>query len=271
MATDFSPSYVARANKNLHSRLRLAIKNAPWIKRWRILCLRFGSKRVHHGLATPKLTASLENASAHFKAHKWAYMENIFPSDFYRELLLNWPKKRYLEPPREVAKSYNTGFGWIHDYSTTSDFSNCDPHGQYPILLALLSYLRSPEVSLRVTAFAGTAEPLVLYSFILTDAGTGAEVVPHKDSTKDDPRAKYLLNFIFFIDAAGGKHSGALTLSRDNELKEIMFEPPRLQNTCLAYDILGDFYHGFPPIASGKWRWVVTAQFCQKSYVEKTA
>ncbi|MDO8619779.1 MAG: hypothetical protein Q7R64_00320 [bacterium] len=271
MATDFSPSYVARAAKNLHWKLRLALRFAPWIKRWRLLRLRFGSRRVHTGVAIPKLTENLEAGSAHFKEDKWAFMENIFPADFYRELLVNWPKKRYLEPPREVAKSYNTGFGWIHDYSTTSDFSNCDPRGEYPILLSLLNYLRSSEISSRVTAFAGTQEPLVLYSFILTDAGTGAEVVPHKDSSKDDPRAKYLLNFIFFIDATGGKNTGALTLSRDNELTDIMFEAPRLQNTCLAYDILGDFYHGFPPIAPGKWRWVITAQFCQKSYVEKTA
>ncbi len=247
MATDFSPRYVEQATQNLHPRLRLAIALAPWIKRWRLLRLRFGSRRIHTDVTVPKLTANLEGASAHFKAHKWAYMEHIFSNDFYQEFLANWPKKRYLEPPREVAKSYNTGFGWVHGYSRTPDFSYCDPYGQYPILLALLNYLRSSEISSRVTAFAGVPEALMLYSFILTDAGAGAEVIPHKDSNKDDPRAKYLLNFIFFIDAAGGKNSGALTLSRDNELKDIMFEPPLLQNTCLTYDILGDFYHGFPP------------------------
>lgn len=266
MATDFSTRYVEHSRKNLPLALKLRIKLAPWIKRARLLHVKMGSKRVYPNVMPPRITAALEKEAPHFQKERWAFIEYIFTPDFHAELLARWPKKRYLEPPRQVEKSYDKGFRWV--YGDTPDFAYSDPYSQYPTLQALLSYLRSPEISRRVTAFAGVHAELVLYSFILNDAGSGAEVIPHKDSIKDDPRAEYLLNFIFFIDATGGKYSGGLTLSRDNELNDIIFEPPLLKNTCLIYDILGDFYHGFPPIAKGKFRRVITAQFCQKSYVE---
>lgn len=268
MATDFSEVYVAHARRHLPWLLRLQIRFAPWVKRWRLLCVRFGSKKVHASGARPEVTARLEAAAAHFQKNKWAFVDDIFSADFHRALVATWPRKRYLEPPRELEKSYNTGFRWV--YGDREAFSYSDPYGQYPVLRTLLVYLRSSEMARRVTVFAGVDIELVLYSFILTDAGSGAEVIPHKDSIKDDAREKYSLNFIFFIDATGGKNSGGLMLSRDNELRDIMFESSHLRNTCLVYDILGDFYHGFPPIAQGKFRWVVTAQFSQKDYVEKS-
>ncbi|MDO8594521.1 MAG: hypothetical protein Q7R93_03330 [bacterium] len=265
MAIDFSASYVERSRKNLPWELKLQIKLAPWIKRVRLLRLKAGSKRVHPNAVVPRITEELEKSAVHFQKERWAFVENIFTPDFYKEFLARWPTKRYLEPPRAVEKSYNTGFRWV--YGDKPDFAYSDPYGQYLTLRVLLEYLRSAEVAHRVTAFAGADKEMALYSFILTDAGSGAEVIPHKDSINDDSRAEYNLNCIFFIDASEGRDSGGLTLSRDNELKDRLFEPTKLKNTCLIYDILGDFYHGFPPIAKGKWRWVVTAQFCQRNYV----
>ena len=169
-------------------------------------------------------------------------MEHIFSNDFYQEFIANWPKKRYLEPPREVAKSYNTGFGWIHDYSSTPDFSNCDPYGQYPLLLSLLNYLRSPEVSSRVTAFAGTQEELVLHSFILTDAGAGAELYRIK-TAQSDPRAKYLLNFISSLTRRVGRIR-ALTLATMSS--KILCLSLRASKYLPRLRYSRDFYHGFP-------------------------
>lgn len=270
MAIDFSPSYVAASRRRLRlTPLWFQMKFWKVIKQWRMLRRRFGSKRVRQHSAPCALTANFDAASAHFQQHQWAFIEDILSADFHRELNAHWPRKRYLEPPRGAEKSYDTGFAWVNNRQNAPDFSYCDPYGQYPTILALLNYLRSAEVSRRVTAFAGVGEDLVPYSFKVTDAGSGAEVMPHHDSNKNDPRARYLLNFIFFIDATGGKHSGGLCLSHDNELNDIIFEPTKLKNTCLVYDILGDFYHGFSPIAPGKFRRAIAAQFCQKSYVAK--
>jgi len=67
----------------------------------------------------------------------------------------------------------------------------------------------------------------------------------------------------------GGGDSGNLSLSRDNELKDIIIAPDNLKNTCLIYDSLADFYHGFSPVANGKFRWAINSQFCEKSFLEK--
>lgn len=269
MATDFSPAYLERARKNLPRQLKAHITLAPWIKRWRLLCLRYGSKKVYASAARPEVTTRLEAASAHFQKNKWAFVEDIFSKVFHEELLRNWPKKRYFEPPREVEKSYNTGFGWIYGQSAASDFSYFDPYGQYPTFRNLLNYVRSDEMARRMTAFVGRGFDLVCYSVTLTDAFAGSEVIPHRDGIAHDEKAKIFANLVFFIDATGGKNSGGLCLSRDNELNDLIFEPAKLTNTCLIYDSIADFYHGFAPIASGKFRWTIAIQFCDKRYIQK--
>lgn len=267
MALNFSPAYVAAAHERLRfTPLWLSIIFAPWIKRWRILRLRLANKRVHSANAICSIGPAFDAGGEHYRAHGWAFVDPMLHSDFHAEIIRNWPKKQYLEPPREVEKSYDTGFRWIS--GDAPDFHYSDPCGQYPTFVNFLQYLRSPEFCARVQQLNGAAEEMMLYSFILTDAGPGAEVIPHHDSNKFDPRAKNFLNMIFFITATGGGNSGGLTLSRDNEIKDIIFEPTKLVNTCLVYNIIDDFYHGFPPIAPGKFRWVITAQYCQKDYVE---
>ncbi len=174
MATDISPRYLAEARARLKwTPLWFQIKLAPWIKRWRLLLLKLGSKKVHTSVASPEITTRFDDAGAHFKEHRWAFVESIISSAFYEEFLKHWPKKRYLEPPREVEKSYNTGFRWITGDAPT--FSYSDPYQQYPGIQRLLSVLRSEETAERVTRFSGSKEPLMLYSFILTAAGSGAE------------------------------------------------------------------------------------------------
>lgn len=264
MAIDFSNRYVENSRRALRfTPLYFRIKLARLIKKWRLWRLKLSSKKVHSASAECRLTESFDAGSEHFQKEGWVFIENIFDRDFHNELITNWPKRYYLEPPRELEKSYNTGFRWI--YGDRPDFNYSDPHGQYPTLVHFLNYLRSSDFCVRVRKFNGANEEMALHSFILNDAGSGAEVIPHKDSNRFDPRAN--LNLIFFIDASGGTNSGGLTLSRDNEMKEIIFEPQNLVNTCLIYNIVGDFYHGFPPIAKGKFRRAITAQFCDKNYV----
>ena len=104
-------------------------------------------------------------------------------------------------------------------------------------------------------------------TFVLNTSEAGSEVIPHKDGIFLS-NAKNFLNIIFFIDASGGPNSGGLMIARDNELKDVIFDPPRLRNTALIFNSMADVYHGFPPIAKGKFRKVITSQFCEKEYAE---
>lgn len=268
MATDFSPHYVKEAARRLRwTPLWFQIKLRRFIKKGRLLQLKWGSKKVYPSTAPPMITEHFDSGAGHFQRHKWVFVEHILSPAFHQEVVRNWPKKKYLEPPRQLAKSYDVGFRFV--YGDTPKFTYSDPYGQYPTLQKFSDYVRSEDFAKRMTAFVGRGEDMVYYSFIVTDASAGAEVLPHRDSIAYDEKAKTFVNMVFFIDAAGGDHSGGLSLSRDNELKELIFEPPRLTNACLIYDSFADFYHGFPPIAKGKFRWSIGIQFCDKKYVQK--
>lgn len=267
MAIDFSPAYVKASQKKLrYSPLWWQMRFWRIIKKWRMFRRRFASKRIYSGSAPCFLTESLEKSAAHFQTHTWAFFEDILSPDFHDELCKNWPKKYFLEPPREKEKSYNIGFGW--HYGKEPNFKYYDPYGQYPLIVTFLNYMRSDEVARRVERLTGSKGELVCYSCILTDAGPGAEVIPHVDSIQDDTRAGDFVNMVFFIDATGGKHSGALALSKDNELRDIIFEPPRLRNTMLMYNSLANYYHGVAPIVKGKFRWTIGIQFCAKTFTD---
>lgn len=270
MATDFSNRYIENSRRALRfTPLYFRIKFTRLIKKWRLLRLKLASKQVHPSVAECGITPNFDAGAEHFQKNGWVFIENIFDRDFHKELIANWPKRNYLEPPRELEKSYNTGFRWI--YGDAPDFKYSDPHRQYPTLEKLLAYLRSPAFAERMRRLAGTPNELVCYSFILSDTYPGSEVLPHFDSIVNDPTAKLFINLVFFVDATGGKNSGGLALSRDNEQREIIFEPMNLRNTCLIYKSSTDaFYHGFPPVAPGKFRWAFNSEFCEKEYVAKT-
>jgi len=217
--------------------------------------------------AKPEITSNLEKAAAHYRTHGWAYIQNILSEEFLKEVIQNWPKKFYFDPPNTLAKSYDAGFHW--GYGRPLDFKRFDPHNQNPIVTKFLNYLRSLEFSKRVTDFVGINKEFVCYSLTMNQACTGTQVVPHKDGIQDDPRARADINIVFFVNGAGGKNSGNLSLFKDREGNEPIVEPDNLKNACLIYDTMADFYHGFKPVARGKFRWAIISEFTEKSFVEK--
>ena len=267
MGVDASEKYVQEGMRNLRfTPLWFKMKCARWIKKWRLLLLWYGPHTIYPTFASCSISPAFDAGAEHFKKYGWVFIENIFNEDFHRELVKNWPKKHHFDPPQEVEKKYNMGFKWRYD--DVAPFRYSDPHQQYPMLVKLKEYLSSKEFCERMRTFNGANDEMLFYSCILNDSGPGAEVVPHRDGIRNHPHAETVVNMIFFIDATGGERSGGLTLSRDPELKEILFEPTNLTNTCLIYNIMDDFYHGFPPIARGKFRLVITAQFCGKGFIE---
>ncbi len=232
---------------------------------WRAARLKWGPQKIYPSAVPCYITENFDNAAEHYQKNRWAFVENILPVEFHKELVQNWPQKHHFEPPKRLEKSYNIGFYWRRGGAL--GFLRSDPYGQYPTMMKFLKYLDSPEFTERAKKFAGPNLDLTLASFIAHDAGPGAQVAPHMDSVYEDTAVSNGFNMIFFINATGGKNSGNLTLSRDNELRDIIFEPMNLKNSVLIYDTRLDFYHGFPPIAKGKFRWAIGASFFDKKLI----
>lgn len=268
MDENISSRYLAETEKKLrYSPLYFKMRLARFINKWRQL-LRFLMRyRRYSSFASPEVTQNLEKAAAHFQKHRWAYVENIISDEFHKELLNNFPKRYYFDAPTKLAKSYDTSFNWMHGQQF--DFGRYDPHRQHPSIINFLDYLRSDKFQKRITEFVGSNQDFVCYSYTVNRTHVGSQVVPHKDGIQGDSRAKGFINIVFFINGTGGKNSGNLSLSRDNELKDLIIEPKNLKNSCLIYDSLANFYHGFSPVEKGKFRWAINSQFCEKSYVEK--
>ena len=223
--------------------------------------------RIYPSSVNSALTANLEKSAAHFQKHGWAYVENILSEEFHQELIKNWPSRVWFNPPNQLAKSYDSGFGWCYGSPLSL---NTDVYSQHKTIKKFFDCLRSPEFEKRISDFIGRDKDFICYSFTANHTYPGSEVMPHKDSIKDDSKAKNgFINIVFFINGTGGKNSGNLSLSKDNELKDLLVEPENLKNTCLICDSLADFYHGFSPVERGKFRWAINSQFCERSYVEK--
>lgn len=264
MATDFSTRYLCNSEKRLRwTPLYFKMKTAPLIKRWRVLRRFFHRRRQYPSRHECNFTSNLEAAASHFQKNGWAFVEGILSKDFHDEFVRQWPKRWYFEPPTKVIKSYDIGFEWRE--GSRPQFRYSDPYSQHESPLKFLAYLRSPECEDRITKLIGTGKRYSLYSFILHSTHVGSEVIPHKDREDNDSAFTNGTNILFFINGVGGRRSGGLTLSRDNDMNDIIVEPMDLLNTCLIYDMRANFYHGFRPIENGKFRWAVGAQFLEKN------
>jgi len=122
----------------------------------------------------------------------------------------------------------------------------------------LFDYLRSPAFIERVIAFSGRPARLRFNRFQLTMSYPGSSVAPHRDSQQD---ASSWVSFIFYISGTGGESSGGTAILGDNEFEDVIFEPANLCNTCLAFDPAAPFYHGVRPMAFGKHRWMMSAEY----------
>lgn len=210
------------------------------------------------------ITPNLERESLHYQTQRWAFVDGMLDEAFHRELIAKWPPRKFFDPPKHMIKAYDIGFYW-------EDGKNQDPsHLEWhPVLKEFFKYLCSSSVCERILEFSGGSKELSCRSFLLTTTYPGSVVPPHKDGYVHDPKAKDMVNILFFIDGTGGSRSGGLTIIKDNTFTDVTFEPYKLRNTALIYDVLAPFFHGFRPIKWGKFRWAISVLFCPKDYVKK--
>lgn len=267
MAVDYSKEYIKNTEETIrYTYLSFVLKFPGLIKKIRSLKRGLAGHKNYPSHAECRVTANLEAGAKHFQKQGWVLLEDILARDFHQELIKNWPKRYFLEPPKKLVKSYDLGFVWT--YGQINDPLYLD---RYPAIAKIFNYLRSEEFCKRIKEFVGLTKDFVCYSFLLNITYPGSQVAPHKDGVYNNTDTSHFLNIIFFINGIGGKASGGLALARDNELKDIIIEPQKLINTALIYDSKANFYHGFKPVEPGKFRWAINAQFCEKDFVDKAA
>lgn len=215
-------------------------------------------------VSDPVLTDSLEGAAVHYREHHWAFMEYVFTPEFHAALLSQFPRRRYMEPPKTIYKSYDIGFQWERGRGGGKHLS------LHPAYEALHDYFCSEAFSKRITLASGSSSPLSCRTFLVNRTYPGSLVIAHKDSPIPKEFTPYI-NMVFFLEATGGERSGALILARDNEYRDVVFDPPVLRNSCLMYDTEAPLYHGFKPIAWGKHRLALTASFARSDYVPRSS
>lgn len=257
MAIEISERYVKEhisfpRHAHLHA---LCAAHRP-LRAFRALQRRLGPSLSYAREPVPscRVTGQLESMRAHFQEHRWAYADGILDPAFHEALVRGWPPRRYFDPPLNMDKSYDMGFRWARKQGAEPAFLD-----RFPAVKALLDAIRSPELAARVSAFYG--RPMACYSFVLTASYPGSSVVPHKDTVASDAAVPDMMNLAWFIDGTGGERSGGLAILRDNEFRDVIFEPANIRNSMLLYDSKVPFYHGFRPIQFGKFRWAVFTQF----------
>jgi len=158
--------------------------------------------RIYYSSANCAVTDNLEKSAAQFQEYGWAYIKNIISDDFYKELIKNWPSRIWFNPPNNISKSYDSGFGWSYG---NPPILNTDINNQHKTINKFFDYLRSKEFEKRITKFVGRNKDFICYSYTANSTYVGSEIMPHKDSVKDDPAAKDgFLNIVFFINGTGG-------------------------------------------------------------------
>jgi hypothetical protein len=65
------------------------------------------------------------------------------------------------------------------------------------------------------------------------------------------------------------KNGVKTSLYKDNEYRDIIFEPKTLNNSLLIYKSSGEFYHGFPKTDKRAFRYSVNIQYCAEKFASK--
>lgn len=275
MAVDYSERYVAEQYRSAGTLVaRAAIRLFRVIEGVRALQRGIAPTRIDAASVVPcRISDALERAAPHFQKHGWAFIEEIFDPGFHRFLVAHWPKRRYFTAPFDVHKSYDKGFRWVDrnpaeddrwgrvladDARKAVDDGYPAYIDEHPHIRSLIDLLRSRETLARMQAFSGRPEPLQLNRFQLTVTYPGTLVAPHRDSPQ---RGRNWLQFFFYVKATGGARSGGTAIIRDNTFRDVVFEPTNLTNTCMVFDPHAPFFHGVRPIAFGKFRWMIGAEY----------
>ena len=210
--------------------------------------------KIHVDLDIPKL-------AEHYKEKHWGYVEKFFPDDLYRQIRELWPPRYFFSATRNMVRPLDRCFRWERG----REFVEVEHAKQFPFMQKLHAYCGSPEFCTQVARIAGSNGEMEMTMFDATFVSAGAYLPAHIDSAQRLDRSTEMMQLAVFIDGGeNGNTSGALRLTRTPNFDDVIICPPHLQNTALVYSTGQDYYHGFPRVAAGNFRWSLNMRFVPK-------
>jgi len=205
-----------------------------------------------------RVNLDTQKLAEQYKANQWIYVENFFPDDLYNQIRSLWPPRYFFSATRNMMRPLDRCFRW----ESGQDFACVDHAKQFPFAEKLQAYFASQEFCSQVAQITGSNSQMKLRMFDATFVSSGAYIPVHIDSAQRLSRSSEMMQWAIFIDGGpDGDTSGALRLTRTPNYDDVIVCPPRLQNTALGYSTGHDYYHGFPPVAHGNFRWSLNLRF----------
>lgn len=182
---------------------------------------------------------------------KFLFIENFLPEKNHQALINNWPEKFFFEPMGKIIKEYNWGFRCKGRLDETIQ-KNQDLK-KNPIMKKFYSFINSVDFSIFLNnLFKNNSKEYFLFSILATTAGQNSFLIPHVDNVQKTKR-KNTYNCIYFVDGDDKDldRAGATSIYKDNNFKELIFQPTSLKNSLLIYESTHDFFHGFKTTREG--------------------
>jgi hypothetical protein len=194
---------------------------------------------------------------ASFRDHRWLFIEDFLPNDFYLRVASDWPSMRWFQPlnRRQVSKTYDSAF---------KTYVKSEPDVLVPKALShVYRFFSSKEFESQISSLSVDSESMQCYWLTTINSYWGSGLAPHRDTPDIDSSGRdRRINIIYFVDSNGeGWEAGGTAILATNNFSEPVFIPRTLKNSVLIYETGAPFFHGFPPIKFGKFRRVLTAHY----------
>ena len=204
---------------------------------------RLDSEKINFEFNVDLSDSMIKNYPKSLYENKYLFIENVLTKQSYDSLLNNWPKSFYFNPMGKIIKEYNWGF--VHKRKTTNfNFEKGDIKKNV-VLKNFYQFLISQKFSSFINKLLKFEKhEYVINSILSTTAKGGSFLIPHVDNVQKTKK-KDSYNCIFFVDGDDKNLDtcGATSIYKDNNFKDLIFQPQNLKNTMLVYNSTYDFFH----------------------------
>tara|TARA_Y100000768_G_C23952727_1_gene671076 strand:+ start:708 stop:1595 length:888 start_codon:yes stop_codon:yes gene_type:complete len=200
---------------------------------------------------------------------KFIFIENFMSEKAHQALIDNWPQSFFFNPMGKIIKEYNWGFRAKRNLKNFNFDSKDFTYN--PVMKKFYNFLSSDGFSNVINnLFKKEGEEYLLYSILSTTARKNSFLIPHVDNVQKTERNK-TYNCIYFVDGDDKdlENAGATSIYKDNNFKDLIFQPTSLKNSILIYNSTHNFFHGFKEIKNDiTERKTVNFQFHPRSQIK---
>jgi len=263
--------------KHLNLRLRIKSKIRNFVReildKLRFLDKSFLVKGFKTNIRETLVTKNFDKAKDDFLKNRWAYLENPIENSFHKEIVNSWPNAIFFTPYPTDTKIQEVGFKWGSFMNQRQIDVNLKYLNSFTGLRNFYSYIKSKEFCDRVRKLMQINEEICCYYISSRVSRSGGKLDFHMDGAGKIKELQYkAINIVWHINGINGTRKGGLCLSKNKNIvsswpEGLIHESKQLKNSCLIYDMTNNIgnYHGYPPMNSNVFRWVITSQFWPKS------